>query len=76
MVSVDVSVCPKCGGALKYYGMVPRIVRTKNRTTSKFGSKTSSRTNSSGYYGANSKLKGEMQNGRNQEFLGDFDAQR
>ena len=32
MVSVDVSVCPKCGGALKYYGMVPRIVRTKNRT--------------------------------------------
>ena len=34
MVSVDVSVCPRCGGALKYYGMVPRIVRTKNRATS------------------------------------------
>ena len=34
MVSVDVSICPKCGGALKYYGMVPRIVRTKNRATS------------------------------------------
>lgn len=24
MVSVDVSICPKCGGALKYYGMVPQ----------------------------------------------------
>ena len=34
MVSVDVSICPKCGGALKYYGLVPRIVRTKNRATS------------------------------------------
>lgn len=35
MVSVDVSVCPRCGGALKYYGTVPRIVRTKNRATSR-----------------------------------------
>lgn len=34
MVSADVSICPKCGGELKYYGMVPRIVRTKNRATS------------------------------------------
>lgn len=33
MVSVDVSTCPKCGGELKYYGRVPRIVRTKNRAT-------------------------------------------
>lgn len=33
MVHTDVSVCPKCGGELKYYGMVPRIIRTKNRAT-------------------------------------------
>lgn len=33
MVSSDTSTCPKCGGELKYYGMVPRIVRTKNRNT-------------------------------------------
>lgn len=34
MVSMDVTTCPKCGGELKYYGKVPRIVRTKNRSTS------------------------------------------
>lgn len=34
MVRQDVSVCPKCGGFLKYYGMVPRVVRTKSRVTS------------------------------------------
>ncbi len=33
MVRENVSICPKCGGELKYYGMVPRIVRTKNRVT-------------------------------------------
>jgi len=33
MVSINTSICPKCGGELKYYGMVPRIVRTKNRIT-------------------------------------------
>ena len=34
MVRKGVSVCPRCGGELKYYGAVPRIVRTKNRSTS------------------------------------------
>ena len=29
MVTTEQSVCPKCGGALKYYDSVPRIVRTK-----------------------------------------------
>lgn len=33
MVMENASSCPKCGGKLKYYGRVPRIVRTKNRTT-------------------------------------------
>lgn len=33
MVAKDVSACPKCGGNLKYYGMVSRIVRTKGRVT-------------------------------------------
>lgn len=33
MVRTNVSTCPRCGGELKYYGRVPRIVRTKNRTT-------------------------------------------
>lgn len=31
MIIGDVSVCPKCGGSLKFYDMVPRIVRTKGR---------------------------------------------
>lgn len=29
MVSNNESVCPKCGGHLKYYDSVPRLVRTK-----------------------------------------------
>lgn len=33
MVGVNVSVCPRCGGELKYYGAVSRIVRTKYRAT-------------------------------------------
>ena len=33
MVSADVSVCPKCGGKLKYYDSVKRIIRTKARKT-------------------------------------------
>lgn len=33
MVSNDVSTCPKCGGQLKYYDCVERIVRTKGRKT-------------------------------------------
>lgn len=33
MVTTEQSVCPKCGGALKYYDSVPRLVRTKNRET-------------------------------------------
>lgn len=33
MVSNDVSTCPKCGGQLKYYDRVERIVRTKGRKT-------------------------------------------
>lgn len=35
MVSNDQSTCPKCGGKLKYYDTVPRIVRTKARKTSR-----------------------------------------
>ena len=31
MVTTEQSVCPKCGGALKYYDSVPRLVRTKGR---------------------------------------------
>lgn len=31
MVSTEQSVCPKCGGELKYYDSVPRLVRTKGR---------------------------------------------
>ena len=34
MVAKDVTICPRCGGNLKHYGMVSRIVRTKNRATS------------------------------------------
>lgn len=33
MVGIDVFVCPKCGGELKYYDSVRRLVRTKNRKT-------------------------------------------
>lgn len=36
MVSIDMSTCPKCGGGLKYYDRVQRIVRTKGRSTWKF----------------------------------------
>lgn len=34
MVTHDESTCPDCGGALKYYDSVPRVVRTKKRSTS------------------------------------------
>ncbi|MEG1523888.1 MAG: DUF6431 domain-containing protein [Clostridia bacterium] len=27
----DISVCPNCGGSLKYYDKVQRIIRTENR---------------------------------------------
>lgn len=30
----DVTICPNCGGTLKYYDKVQRIVRTKERQTS------------------------------------------
>lgn len=33
MITNNESTCPKCGGALKYYDSVKRIVRTKNRIT-------------------------------------------
>ena len=33
MVMHDQSTCPKCGGKLKYYDHVPRIIRTKGRKT-------------------------------------------
>ena len=33
MVTNDASTCPKCGGALKYYDRVKRIVRTRGRKT-------------------------------------------
>lgn len=33
MVGVDVSICPKCGGSLRYYDRVQRIVRTRGRKT-------------------------------------------
>lgn len=35
MVSTNVSVCPRCGGDLKYYDRVHRIVRTERRKTRK-----------------------------------------
>ena len=35
MVMQDQSACPKCGGELKYYDSVPRIVRTKGRETTR-----------------------------------------
>lgn len=31
MISNDVSICPECGGELKYYDKVPRMVRVKGR---------------------------------------------
>ncbi len=33
MIINNESNCPKCGGGLKYYDKVPRIVRTKGRHT-------------------------------------------
>lgn len=33
MVTGDKLICPDCGGELKYYDSVPRIVRTKRRIT-------------------------------------------
>ncbi|MDO5398996.1 MAG: DUF6431 domain-containing protein [bacterium] len=35
MVNNNQSTCPKCGGQLKYYDSVKRIVRTKRRITRK-----------------------------------------
>ena len=35
MISNNESTCPKCGGNLKYYDSVKRIVRTKKRFTKK-----------------------------------------
>ncbi len=34
MISDNETTCPNCGGVLKYYDKVPRIIRTKNRITS------------------------------------------
>ena len=34
MVMNECSACPRCGGRLKYYDSVPRLVRTKGRQTS------------------------------------------
>lgn len=31
MVKINKDVCPKCGGQLRYFDSVKRIVRTKNR---------------------------------------------
>lgn len=33
MIINNQSICPKCGGDLKYYDSVKRIVRTKKRVT-------------------------------------------
>lgn len=33
MVGLNVSICPKCKGELKYYDRVKRVVRTKERKT-------------------------------------------
>lgn len=33
MVSYGKSTCPNCGGKLKYYDSVPRVVRDKGRVT-------------------------------------------
>ena len=37
MVMQDQSTCPKCGGVLKYYDSVPRIVRTKGGSSGAAG---------------------------------------
>ena len=33
MVNSNELVCPTCGGSLKYYDSVPRVVRTKGRVS-------------------------------------------
>ena len=33
MININEVVCPKCGGKLRYYDNVQRIVRTKGRRT-------------------------------------------
>ena len=33
MITVNESICPICGGNLKYYDTIKRIVRTQGRTT-------------------------------------------
>lgn len=33
MVEKNVSFCPKCGGKLKYYDSIQRVIRTKGRKT-------------------------------------------
>ena len=33
MVCENETVCPRCGGSLRYYDSVKRIVRTKNRVS-------------------------------------------
>lgn len=33
MVGINETICPRCGGNLKYYDRVKRIVRTKGRLT-------------------------------------------
>lgn len=33
MVSADCLICPKCGGQLRYFDSVKRVVRTKARQT-------------------------------------------
>lgn len=35
MVRNGITNCPNCGGSLRFYDMVSRVVRTKNRDTSK-----------------------------------------
>lgn len=37
MVCEDKIICPKCGGTLRYFDRVQRIVRTKNRETDWIG---------------------------------------
>ena len=33
MISINESVCPRCGGKTKYYDKIRRIIRTKGRKT-------------------------------------------
>lgn len=35
MVRMDETICPDCGGGLKYYDSVKRIIRTRGRNTKK-----------------------------------------